>query len=163
MAVKKGYYKGQKVGSKEYWNMQYSTYLNKRNDLASNGFALKQKLTKSEFKQIYKQAGKLGMKNIMRTMVNEEKVVSYDLFKTIYKEQTGKNFSNLRKTAEDVKLYRDIISLNFIDEKIEKRVMEGFKNKYHREYSAGNWKQYAFFWYMSEIGTREVAEEAYGY
>lgn len=165
--IKKGYYKGYKIGSKEYWNIQYSSYLNKRSKIQQEGYAMKQVMTKSEFKKVYKQAKELGVKNIIRTMANEDKAISFDVAKKIFKEKTKDiDFAKMDpKERQKFKkqTFKNIIGLDFIDEQIEAEVMDKYVKRYGRAYSAQHFKEYAFFSYMAELGLREEAEEYYGY
>lgn len=163
MAKKSSYYKGMKIGSKEYWTYQYGTYLTKRIEVQQQGYELKAKLTKSEFKQVYNQAKKVGVKNIIRTMASEDKLINFDLAKKIFEKETGKTFSYLTKNVGDKEFFKKIISMDFITEKHRKETLDYFQKKYGREYSGNNFNEYVFFKYMADIGQKEIAEEYYGY
>lgn len=149
--VKKGYYKGLKVGSTEYWSYQYGKYLTKRIEVQQQGYELKEKMTKSEFKRVYKQSKDAEIKNIIRTMASEDKLINFELAQKIFKRETGRTFSFLTKNPADKAYFRKIISLDFITEKQQKETLEYFKNRYGRDYTAGNFKQYSFFKYLGDL------------
>lgn len=162
MKFQKGYYKGVKVDSEEYWDIQYNTYLNKRQDLISKGTKLNKELYKEEFKNQYSSFKEENIKNIISKMAKAEEKITYQNAITLYENKNKIKFNPFIKEQRDEvnKIYKFVP--NEIDIKNAEKIYEK-KNK-HLFREDKDYSDYIYFTTMVEMGyDKEDLEKEYGY
>lgn len=162
---KKGYanpMKGIKRDSDQYWDIQYNTYLNKRQDSISKGTKLNKELDKEEFKNQYSLFKKENIKNVINKMVKVQERVTYQDAISLYENKNNIKFNPFSKAQRDEvnKIY------NYVPNEVD---MKKAEKNYYDKYGHGfredkNYSDYIYFATMIEMGyDREELEKDYGY
>ena len=144
-----------KKGTQEYWERLYDAYKNQRARAQSKNYLLSEQLSFYGFQDAYTiLAEEKGVQaNRVRTLVNEETLISYTDAKII-----------LKKKDPTAKLTRENILREINPEDLQKYIDAPFM-EWGKRYNTrkGMSITQAYFAYMAEIGMRDEAEEDYGY
>lgn len=140
-------------GTQEYWENLYSAYINQRTKAQSKNYLLMEQLSFYGFQDAYTRLEEKGVQaNRVRTLINEETLISYTDAKEI-----------LRHKDPTAKLTRENILREINPEELQKYINSPFIEWGKRVSRKGMTMTQAYFAYMAEIGMREEAEEDYGY
>lgn len=143
-----------KKGTQEYWERLYDSYINQRAKVQSKNYLLTEQLSFYGFQDAYTiLVEEKGVQaNRIRTLVNEETLISYTDAKEI-----------LKKKDPTKKLTRENVLKEINPEELHKYIDTPFVEWGKQWSRQGMSITQAYFAYMAEIGMRDEAEEDYGY
>lgn len=140
-------------GSKEYWASLYKSYTSQRETAQIKHYMLRKQLSFSAFKETYALLQEKGVRsNVVRTLVNEETLISYAEAKEMVKWKNP-----------EAKLTRENIVAELHPARITELMGEPFVEFGQRVSQKGMTMTQAYFAYMAELGLRDEAEADYGY